>query len=159
MAQERPNRLAEWLHLARRQTPVLRDHFLDWVEAVREEPRLAWQTTAVRFSAYGVGGLLVIFAVTALIGSITPPPPASSRPAATSADFHVVCENQTCGHHFVIHRAFGFDAFPIPCPLCMKQTGVSARRCNSTTCGGRWVAPAARDDGHVCPHCGTILSP
>jgi len=135
MAQESPNRLAEWLMLVRKQMPVAREHIATWLEAVREEPRLAWATSAVRYTVYGLAGVVLIWSATALTGWLTPPPPASARPAATTADFHVVCSDSQCAHHFVINRKFGFDDFPVKCPQCQRETGVSARRCNSAPCG------------------------
>jgi hypothetical protein len=156
MAQERPNRLAEWLMLVRRQTPIVREHFAAWIEAVREEPRLAWETSAVRYTVYGLAALVLVWFATNLSGWIAPPPP-SAKPAATTADFHVVCSDPNCGYHFVIHRKFGFDDFPVECPKCHHKTGVSARRCNSPTCDGRWVAPLQTDQGLKCPLCGAKL--
>jgi len=159
MAQERPNRLVQWYNLAREHTPAVREQLAGWWEAVREEPRLAWETTAVRCVVYGVGGLLTVWVATTLVRSMTPPPPASARAAATTADFHVVCTQTECGHHFVIHREFGFDAFPIACPACKRETGAAARKCNSATCAGRWVAPTDSPSGRRCPHCGADLGP
>jgi len=157
MAQERPNRLAEWFMLVRKQTPIVREHFAAWLEAVRDEPRLAWETSAVRYAAYGLTGVVSVWLATTLIGWLTPPPPPSARPAATTADFHVMCSDSRCAHHFVIHRKFGFDDFPVECSQCKRATGVSARRCNSASCGGRWVAPTQTDQGLVCPLCASKL--
>ena len=156
MAQERPNRLAEWLLLIRKQSPVVREHFAAWIEAVREEPRLAWETSAVRYAVYGFAGILLIWLATNLSGWIAPPAP-NAKPTATTADFHVVCSDPNCGYHFVIHRPFGFHKFPVECPKCKRETGVSARRCNSPACDGRWVAPVQTDQGLKCPLCGAKL--
>ena len=157
MAQERPNRLAEWLLLIRRQMPIVREHFAAWLEALREEPRLIWETSAVRYTVYGLAGVMLIWLATTLSGWLTPPLPPSARAAATTADFHVVCSDSRCAHHFVIHRKFGFDDFPVKCPQCQRQSGVSARRCNSAACGGRWIAPMRTDQGLQCPVCGAKL--
>lgn len=157
MAQERPSRLVEWLMLVRKQTPILREHFAVWLEAVREEPRLLWETSAVRYAAYGLAGAMLIWMATTFTGWLAPPPPPSARPAATTADFHIVCSDPTCGHHFVLHRKFGFDDFPVECPQCKRLTGVSARRCNSATCGGRWVAPVRSEQEQRCPLCSAKL--
>jgi hypothetical protein len=155
MAQEGRNRLAEWLLLIREQVPVVRQRFEDWLSAVREEPVLLWETIAVRYAFYGVGGLLLVWAVSGVTGLLTPPPPARARPAATAADFHVVCRDTVCAKHFVIHREFGFRNFPVVCPACEQQTGARARRCNSQTCRGRWVAPEEIQGAQYCPVCGT----
>ena len=157
MAQERPNRLAEWLMLVRKQMPIVREHFAVWLEAVREEPRLAWETSAVRYTVYVLAGVVLVWLATTLTGMLTPPPPPSARAAATTADFHVVCSDTQCAHHFVINRKFGFDDFPVKCPKCQRETGVSARRCNSASCGGRWIAPVRTDQGLQCPVCGAKL--
>jgi len=157
MAQERPNRLAEWLILFRKQMPVMREHFAGWLTAVREEPRLLWETLAIRCAVYGLSGLMLIWSVTTFTGWLTPPPPPNARSAATTADFHVVCSDTDCGYHFVIHRPFGFRKFPVQCPKCKRETGAFARRCNSATCGGRWVAPVQMEQGTNCPLCGAKL--
>ncbi len=157
MAQEHPNRLAEWLTLLRKNIPVVREHFLDWVEAVREEPRLAWETPALRYGVYGLSGIILLWVAAGVVRLAVPPLPASAKPQATTADFHVVCANPDCSHHFVIHREFGFDDFPVLCPECKRESGVAARRCNSATCAGRWVAPQSTAEGMVCPVCGSRL--
>ena len=158
MAQERPSRLAEWLMLVRKQMPVVREHFAAWVEAVREEPRLAWETSAVRYAVYALAGVVLVWLATSMTGWLAPPPPPSARPTATTADFHVVCSDPNCGYHFVIHRKFGFRDFPVECPQCKRGTGVSARRCNSPSCNGRWAAPSQAEKGLQCPHCGAKLA-
>lgn len=154
MAQESPNRLAEWLLVIREQVPVIRQRFEDWLAAVREEPVLIWETTAVRCSAYAAAGLLLVWLTIGLVGMLTPPPAANARPTATTADFHVLCADTACGHHFVVHRKFGFRGFPVSCPKCQKETGVRARRCSSQSCKGRWVAPRRADGTLSCPVCG-----
>jgi hypothetical protein len=153
MAQERPSRLAEWMEIARAQVPVLRDRFDSWIAAVREDPALLWQTVAVRYTTYVVGALVLIWMLTGLVSLVTPPPPEGAKPEATTADFHVLCTNPDCGHHFVVHRAFGFRKFPVTCPACQHQTGAQAFRCNSPTCRGRWVVPEVRDGRRYCPVC------
>jgi len=153
MAQENRNRLAEWLVLLRQQAPVVRRQFSGWLESVREEPALFWQTVAVRYVAYGLAGLALVWAVSAFSRMIVPPPHASAKPAATTADFHVVCSNRQCLHHYVIHRKFGFRGFPVRCPRCEQKTGMQARRCNSPICQGRWVPAQERDGRTYCPEC------
>ena len=152
MAQEEPNRFVEWFHLLRGQIPVIRQHLKDWVEAVREEPVLIWQTVAVRYAAYGLGAVVLLWGAYQVAGTFAPP--ATATPQAKTADFHVVCTNPDCRHHFVIHREFGYRKFPVECPKCHKRTGAQARRCNSATCRGRWVPLERKDDKLYCPVCG-----
>ncbi len=154
MAREDPNRLAEWLLVLREQVPVVRQRFENWLAAVREEPVLIWETTAVRYSAYATGGLLLVWLTIGLAGMLAPPPPANAKPTATTADFHVICADARCGHHFVINRKFGFRRFPVNCPTCGRKTGARARRCSSQSCRGRWVAPHQSDAALSCPVCG-----
>lgn len=157
MAYEGPNRLGEWYEALREQVPVVRKGFSDWREQVREEPSLIWQTPAVRYVVYGVGAAITLWVVTFAIALITPPPPKGARAQATTADFHVVCTESGCGHHFVMHRDFGFDDFPVKCGECGKLSGYSARPCNSAKCGGRWVAPVVTETGKSCPKCKGIF--
>ena len=154
MAQEKPNPFAEWLQVVRAQTLVVRARAAAWLAAARDEPALIWRTPAVRYAAYGVVAAVVLIAVRAGMGMFTTPLPADAGLGATSADFHVVCSSDTCGHHFVIHRDFGFDDFPVECATCRKATGQPARRCHSSACRGRWVAPERRGTVKACPHCG-----
>lgn len=157
MPQEKPNRLVEWWLLLKRQTPVLRQHAADWLAAVREEPWLIWHTPAIRYATYGLCGLALVWIVTGAVGMLTPPPPPGAQPRATTADFHVVCTNPSCGEHFVINRKFGFKAFPVKCIKCEQNTGYAARMCNSPTCKGRWVVPY-RDNGVLkCRECGHVF--
>ena len=157
MAQEERNRLVEWLELLRDQLPVAREHARKWLVAVREDPRLIWQTPAVRYAIYGLAGLVFLWIGFGLADVMAPVPAAATKPQATSADFHVVCTRDRCGHHFVIHREFGFRKFPVVCPKCRQKTGVQACRCYSPACRGRWVAPVTAEGGRKCPHCGRNL--
>ncbi|MCH7884603.1 MAG: hypothetical protein IIC01_05070 [Planctomycetes bacterium] len=154
MAQENPNRFSDWLLLARKQAPILYSRARDWVDAVREEPSLIWRTPAVRYAVYGLAGVIVLSGAMRLMRAFVPPPPKGAQAAATSGDFHVVCTDPECETHFVIHRPFGFDDFPVSCPTCRKHSGAQARRCDSLTCRGRWVAPVSVDHTWKCARCG-----
>lgn len=157
MAQETPNRLGEWLTILRRQIPVVKGQLAEWTAEVRAEPRLIWETLAVRYATYGICGLMLAWGATGLIGMFAPPPPPDARAQADTADFHVICGDPSCGRHFVIHREFGFDDFPVECPQCRKRTGVAARRCSSPSCNGRWIAPRESAGHWQCPVCGQPL--
>ncbi len=154
MAQERRNRLVEWYEVLRKQAPVVREAVTDWITAVREEPRLLWETPAVRITTYVIGGLAFVWIAASLASSIVPPPPSGAKPIARTADFHVTCANPECHHHFVVHRPMGFRKFPIKCPDCNQEAGMRARRCNSDTCRGRWVPDRQSDGSTACPFCG-----
>ncbi len=154
MAQEDPNRLAELLLLLRAQLPAVRHRFDEWFSAVREEPALIWETPAVRYAVYATGGLVLAWLTLWGAELISSPPPDNARPAATTADFHVVCADAACAHHFGMRRKFGFRKFPVDCPKCQKQTGVMARRCDSQNCRERWVAPLEEDGKTYCSVCG-----
>lgn len=153
MAQEKPNRLAEWLTIAKQNAPVAKRHFSEWWEEVRADPGLAWETYWVRYPVYALCGLVVLLMVNTGITLFAPPMPPKAQAVAGSADFRVVCTETACGHQFVINREFGFNDFPVTCTKCRKLSGYSARPCYSTTCNGRWVAPVQRDDGPHCPSC------
>ncbi len=153
MAQERPNGLAEWIELLRELPSDLRERWVDWRAAVREEPALIWETPGVRYVAYGLTAVAVLWVVSGVVGMLVPPPPADARPVATTADFHVVCTHVDCRDHFVIHRKFGYRRFPVPCPRCGQNTGECALRCNSPACQGRWVAPTKSEGKSSCPVC------
>jgi len=157
MAYERPNKFVEWYEAVREHAPAMRRAVKDWWGQVREEPWLIWETPAIRYATYGIGGLLIVWSVTFAIGLLTPPLPPNARPEATTADFHVICTDSSCHHHFVINRDFGFDDFPVACPKCGKETGMAARMCNSPTCRGRWVTPVDADGKRKCPECGAVF--
>lgn len=157
MAQEHRSRLAEWVMLLRKNVPLWREHVADWAAEVREEPRLLWEASPIRYATYGVGTILAVWLVTLVVGFLTPPPPAGAKAAATTADYHIICSDPACAYHFIVQREFGFHDFPIECSKCNKRTGVSARRCNSPTCQGRWVAPIEVDGATKCPICGAAM--
>lgn len=157
MAQEERNRWTEWLEVARVQAPVLRERVAEWLAAARENPALIWQSAVIRYATFCAGGILLIWIALGVAHSLVPPPPASARPAATAADYHVVCANAECGKHFQVHREFGFAGFPVECVKCKEVTGVRARRCNSSVCGGRWVVPYKADGRVRCSRCDGTL--
>ena len=153
MDQEDRNRFVEWLGLLRKQAPVARQHAEDWLEEVRNEPRLIWDTAVVRYATYGLVALVLLWMGLGLADAVSPVPAAATKPKATSADFHAMCTNRACKRHFVIHREFGFRKFPGVCPKCGEKTGGEARRCYSPNCQGRWVAPRQIDGVRKCPRC------
>ncbi|MFQ5461623.1 MAG: hypothetical protein ACE5E5_03250 [Phycisphaerae bacterium] len=157
MAQERPNRLAQWLVLFREQVPVVKERLEDWVLACKAEPYLIWETPAVRYATLGVGGLLVVWLISGVAGAIAPPIPDSARAQAETADFHVLCDRPDCGHHFVVNRKFRFSAFPVTCPKCNNESGRRALRCNSHECCGRWILPEGPPEDRRCPLCGEAI--
>ena len=159
MAQEKPNRFVEWLLIARENIPVLRRRLSAWGEAVREEPILIWQTRGIRYSVYSIALIILLWGTSSISNSMAGITPENKKARATTGDFHVVCSRADCEHHFVIHRAFGFDDFPVKCSKCEQQTGAAARRCTSQECQGRWTAPEPRDGQPYCPYCGESFGP
>lgn len=153
MAQEKPNRLVEFVLLLRQQGPVLRQHIVEWLAAIQENPRLLWEAAGVRYFTYLVGGVILAWGVSAVAHSLAPPLPPGAKQLATTADFHVVCSRPECGEHFVINRSFGFRSFPVPCAKCKQMTGNTARQCNSEKCHGRWVLPKQSELGWICSSC------
>ncbi|MEK6674498.1 MAG: hypothetical protein AABZ47_02460 [Planctomycetota bacterium] len=141
--------------MIRRQTPVARDHFLNWFDAVRENPRLIWETPAIRYTTYGLCLILLGWSLSAFATWVSPPLPTGAKNVAVTADFHVLCTNPNCELHFVINRPFGFHKFPVECPKCHQPTGHSARRCFSENCKGQWIAPIEENGKLTCPHCGS----
>lgn len=154
MAQESPNRLSDWYLAIRAWLPTARVRLHEWYAQVREEPRLIWETTAIRCGVYVVGAALVFWLLATIISLVTPPPPADALPPAQEAYFHVICASPSCGHHFTIYRKKSFDDFPVACPRCRKETGQLARQCFSSACRGRWVVPLDREGRAICPQCG-----
>jgi len=150
MPVEKESKLTQWIAAIREGWPAVRAGFDEWKSAVREEPVLIWATPAIRYSVYAVGGLIVLSLLIWALEALQPP---NASPAAETGDFHVLCTEAACEHHFVINEEFGFDDFPVRCPKCEKKTGQRAMRCASSTCGGRWVVPKDRDDRYYCPYC------
>ncbi len=159
MAQEKPNRFVEWLLIARENYPVLRRRLSAWWEAVREEPALIWRSRGVRYAVYSFALIILLWGTSSLSNSIAGITPENKKERASTGDFHVVCSRAECEHHFVIHREFGFDDFPVKCSKCEQETGTAARRCTSQECKGRWTAPEPRDGTPYCPYCGESFGP
>ena len=154
--QER-NRLVE-LYLAFREWwPTVPALWADWCEQVKENPRLILETPAVRVCAIVIAGLLAIYFIGGFVDFVTPAPLADARPRAKTADFHVICTNEECSHHFVIKRKFSFKDFPVKCSMCGLETGQQALRCRSRECRGRYVPVVRRKDGVYCTKCGRKL--
>ncbi len=157
MPQEKPNPFSEWLLLLREQAPIWRERFENWLDECKEEPRLFWETPAFRYTTYSIGGIGLLWIVFSAANIIAPPLPVSARPRATTADFHVVCENADCAKHYVVHRELGFNAFPVQCPRCKEETGKKAKQCFSPSCDGCWVPPEQIGGMQKCPNCGDAL--
>lgn len=157
MPVDKESKFSEFMAALRQEgLPAIKVRLLAWVEACREEPRLILHSPGARIITYVVVGLLVMKLGSCLLSLRNPGGP-EPAPFARTADFHVVCTNADCNHHFVIHRKFGFDDFPITCPKCGRSTGMHAQRCVSDTCKGRWVAPVKRKNGVFCPVCDSRL--
>lgn len=157
MAQEKPNRMAEWVMLLRKNAPVAMDYAQKWLGQVREDPHLLWETPAVRYFTYGVGAIVLSWFLMFFVRIFTPPAPVGAKDPAVTADYHVVCSDPTCEYNFIITREFGFDRFPVLCDRCRKETGMPGRRCYSSKCQGRWVAPVAKNERQECPRCGAVF--
>ncbi|MCP4589189.1 MAG: hypothetical protein GY842_00455 [bacterium] len=153
MTVQKESKLAQWIDALREGWPGIRARFDEWVGAVREEPILIWQTTAVRYTVYGVVALIAFWAVTWGVDQLAPP---DAAPPAETADFHVLCTARSCGHHFIINEEFSFDDFPVRCPKCKGETGGRALRCAAPGCT-RWVVPKVQEGEYHCPQCGGYL--
>jgi len=153
MAEEKPNRLSEWVLIAREQVPVLRRRLLDWVDNCKEEPYLIWETAAVRYGTYVIAGLVVMWGCSVATHMLSTTLPADAQALSSTGDFPVLCSDEKCAQHFIIHRPFGFNDFPVRCPKCKQLSGQSARHCMSSTCDGRWVIPIETYGGMRCPNC------
>lgn len=152
MAQEKPNKLAEWLSIVREQSPTWREAVRRWAAHVMEDPSLIWQNAVVRYVTYGLAGIVLLVTVNTIMRAVSPPVPQSAKPEAVTADYHVICTAGNCGHHFVINRRFGFNGFPVTCSQCEKETGSQAIKCPQMTCQ-RWVVPIETETGRYCPEC------
>lgn len=137
MPVEKDPKLGLYIDAFKAWLPTVRIRLAAWAEACREEPVLIWHTPAIRYSTYAVGALIGLWVVTSFVGMWAPK---NVIPPARTADFHIVCTNTACRHHFVINRKFGFDDFPVTCPKCKKETGERAVRCAGGPRDGEWVA-------------------
>jgi hypothetical protein len=154
MPVQKESRIGQWIAALREWSPTLRVRLGEWIEAVRAEPALIWATPTVRYSVYGLGGII---GACLLIWGLEQFQPPQAAPPARTADYHVLCTNPACRQHFVINERFNFDGFPVTCPQCSKTTGQRALRCASDTCRRRWVVPVERDGAFHCPYCDGYL--
>ncbi len=157
MAQENPNKLVEWYLALKEWAPTVPQHFRAWLEAVRAEPYLIWQTHTVRDVTYGMGCIVLLIVASSLPEWIAGPPPADAQPQAVTAYFDVICTEPDCGYHFSSKQKMSFHKFPIRCLRCKKRTAVHARRCMSEACDGKLVAPVKIEKSLRCPHCGRAV--
>ena len=158
MPQTQRNRLIEWFALLKEEwLPSQRARMADWCEACREEPILIWRTPTIRYGVYGLGGLAGVWFLAWGMSLLEPAPVKDARPRADTANYHVVCGNPDCGHHFMITRKFGFNKFPVECVRCNQSSGRRATRCNSPACRGQYVAMLESDGEIRCGECGAVL--
>ncbi len=157
MAEEKPNRLTDLVLIVREQAPVLRRRLSEWFENCKEEPYLIWETAAVRYGTYAFAAIIVLWGCSFAKNMLSTPLPADAQALSSTGDFPVLCSDESCGQHFIINRAFGFDDFPVTCPQCQQLSGQAARRCMSSTCNGQWVAPVETDGVMRCPDCGALF--
>jgi hypothetical protein len=148
---------AEFREAFKSQSESAREQLSQWLTDVRGQPELIWQTVAVRYSVYGMGGLLAVLLVRTAIGLLQPVDLAQFEAPARTAHFDVICDNASCKHHFVIERKFSFDRFPVTCPHCDQPSGQLALRCNSRTCGGKLVPTKIVNRRIVCAVCAADL--
>jgi hypothetical protein len=160
MPRRERSRLTEWLVLLREEwLPAQWAGLVNWFQAVREEPYLAWETPQVRYGFYGLVGVLGLSVLIWALSLLEPPTPREYRTRAETANYPCVCANTDCGHRFMITRKFGFDDYPVACPRCGQQTGQRAVRCHSPSCKGRYVAVVEIDGELRCTECGAVLGP
>jgi len=118
--------------------PTVRPRLTDWWQHVREEPALFFQTTNVRYVAWGMVALVAILMAGWFAGALMPSAPKGAGAPSQMVQFHVLCDDPACGDHFVIQRKVSFSKFPVECPKCGKKTGY--RAVLSTTGGKKeWV--------------------
>ena len=82
MPVEKESKLGQWIAALREGWPAIRAGVDEWTDAVRENPALIWATPAVRYTVYGLGGLLALWLVTWGVGQFQPPE--AAPPAATA---------------------------------------------------------------------------
>jgi len=146
MPVEKDPKLGLYVDALKAWLPTVRERFTAWGQACREEPSLIWQTPAVRYTTYVVGGLLASWLLVSVVNMFAPQ---NATAPARTADFHVICTNTGCGHQFVVNRKFGFDKFPVVCPRCQKATGERAIRCSGGPRDGAWVRATETPDGRL----------
>lgn len=150
------NRWSEFRETARERRDIARHEFNEWFNAAKQEPSLIWQTPAVRYGVYLIGGAMALLAAKTAIGLLQPSPK-EVVPRATTANFQVICTNQGCWHHFMIERKYRFKGFPVECPKCHQASGQQAMRCDSDTCRGRLVPTTVADGRIRCVQCAADL--
>ncbi|MEE9295882.1 MAG: hypothetical protein V3W34_13100 [Phycisphaerae bacterium] len=148
------NQWAEMWEAARERTSTASHQLRQWGVAVREEPVLIWQTPAVRYGLYALGGLVLFLVLKTAMGMLQLPTPEHFQPRAKTAHFQVLCSNPACGKYFVIERRFKFRKFPVTCPYCREPSGHRALRCTSKTCRGGMVIAVEEDGRLYCSKCG-----
>lgn len=153
MPAPRRDRWVEWQNVARERAEAAREVLREWWVAVRAEPELFWQTVAVRYTTYAVGGLVVFWFARGAIDMVQPAGAIEASPLARTAHFDVICSNPRCGRHYIIERRFKFKRFPVACPHCQQNTGQRALRCTSKACRGKLAATIEVNGGLHCAVC------
>ena len=158
MPPQQQNRLVAWYLLVKDEwLPGQWQRLVAWSAAARREPYLIWQTPQIRYAVYGLGALAGVWLLVWMATLLEPAPSQGVRSRAQTANFHVVCSNPQCKHHFVIVRKFGFKRFPVTCTRCDQKSCQRARRCFSPTCNRRFVIPITSEARLRCSECGADL--
>ena len=148
------NRWAETWEALKESASASRHGLRRWCDEARVEPTLIWQTPAVRYVAYALGGLVTFLALSSAIGMLQLPVPEHVQPRAKTAHFQVICSNPACGKYFLIERKFRFSKFPVSCAYCRELAGHRALRCSSDKCLGAMAIVVEEDGKTYCSQCG-----
>ncbi len=138
-----PHRLREGLE-------HLPQNFRDWRQELSENPWAIFQATPIRIGSILALVILLILALTRIVGALQPASTGTFSEQATSyATLYVACTNPDCMEHFTVKRPMNFHDWPVKCPECGQETGYRAERC--PTCG-HWFATRPGQPP-TCPFC------
>lgn len=149
MGDKRAPLLANLPHRVRAQTTDFKANLRQWRADLRENPRLLWRTAAVRICFWLILGLCAFLLVRAVTTSLFPTGQARPEPPTPLATLYVACTNPDCYNSYTDRQPMSFDAWPLTCRKCGRQTVYRAKPCRICR---RWYAtpPGMPDECHFC---------
>jgi hypothetical protein len=141
--------LANLPHRFRERIESLPDDWRTFREQLQANPAAIWESPVVRFGGLAILLILAGWALTWLVGGLTPGGSAARDEATPWATVYVACTNPECQAAYQTTCPMEFDDWPMTCEKCGQETVYRATRCGQCR---KWYAEAP-GTATGCPHC------
>jgi len=150
VSDKRPSRIANLPHAVREHLAGLPDRWQTWREGFRQEPAALWRSPLTQIAVLVAVLVIILIAVTRLVGAIAPPGgDRRVEPATPVATLYVACTNPACRASYTTRQPMSFKAWPLKCEKCGQMTVYRATLCKDCR---RWYAVLPGMPA-ICPFC------